>query len=488
MTEDLLKAALLGTDQYVPQFVSSITDLPKKITASATDKEDNFLKQTAAWFIMRQSGFTLGHSDLHLTPLEAENEVYISENCESALIRALADNDHLFIDYLIQNLHQSQRVIPTSLVPDFIQLALQTPKKSAFYLQVCGKTLLWLAPYTSGLETHLPNKTDKEFDFETAEFEDRLTYLSHLQTDNQTEFFTLFTSAFKAENADKKTELLSLLANRTYPEEIEFLEAQLAQKSKKVSERALAILQQTPGTTQYHALLQLLGELVSVNEERILLVKKKKTLVFTPCKNAETLRSMGIAELSPDKSVSDAQFQFIQAMSKIPWNSLIQQLNLETAEMVTLLIQSNKSDYWSNLLHRAAMDNAQPTLVNEMLLQTETAFLIQSLNEKDLIQILPQLLSQNSLEFKRNILIELGSLLAKTGFYTFSMQTSDAIINILENEPLYYENTAKKMGYFLHPNSLPKLENALTRAVNQQSNTIKQLEHILHSLQLKLLV
>ena len=105
MKEDFIKAALLGTDKFVPNYSLVGTDLPVKISEQSGNKEDVFLKQAAVMFTYQEAGGAqVEQKELKDLAFSGEKGTPLDSKIEDLLRYALKNNDTVLTRFLSEKL------------------------------------------------------------------------------------------------------------------------------------------------------------------------------------------------------------------------------------------------------------------------------------------------------------------------------------------------------------------------------------------------
>ena len=246
MMEELIKAALLGTEKYTPAYGLGGEALAQKITAQGEDREDVYLKQCAAAFIYADAGVQAVARDLPELRFIGETGPLVTGKMYDLFRIAVQDNDLELLRYLTHCALDAGLNAPPALAPALLDAAAKQGKKGADFAAVCGPVGQWLCTFNpEWARLYVP---EAEEDFDTAPIEGRKQYLVRLRETDPAQARTLLQDSIKQESADKRAELLQSLEIGLGAADEPFLEEQLADKSKKVKDVALRLLRLVPGS------------------------------------------------------------------------------------------------------------------------------------------------------------------------------------------------------------------------------------------------
>lgn len=351
---EILKAALLGTDKYVPQVFPALGETGLKIMAQPTDKEDRFLKLTIATLLYEEAGRKPIPVEGIMSECPAEILSSINENMSTKIRAALSAKDEVLFHYFIYLVHKRNQVLTAELVPAVLSKALEHKKVARQLLNACGETGKWLC----GLNTSwrmLIDETEEENVWETGSFDSRKIFLANIRKSDPAKAIGLLDGAIDRENAANKVMFVELLQARLSVGDEPFLQRLLNDKSQKVKETALSLLQRLQGSVVNRRYLDYLLGVIFVKEERYLLIAKRKVLTIREeVSYGNDIFSTGIGKVSSDKGVADYIYIIGQLLCFIDPAILANRLAVTEDELLTLLLQHKDAHHLRPFLSIAA--------------------------------------------------------------------------------------------------------------------------------------
>jgi hypothetical protein len=438
---ELVTTALLGTEKSNPDYPPlGNSDLAARIAARASDREDIFLRQTAAAFAFSDAGMAAAPTMVQNQVFKGETGAFLPEKYNATLEVALDSNealDTLIVRYMAFKAVRDGHSVPTRLVPAMLNRALQLPKgRRETLIESCGPVGQWLMglhPDWAALAS-----VGEEVEFETASFEARKKYISELRKTDPDEARALIENSLKQEHADQRTELLQLLAPELSIADLPLLESLLADKSKKVREVVLMLLAQIPTSSVVALLLEHWKNAVRVREKRTMLVMSNKVIEWEkPAQpNPELFRLLGFEKISSEKGIDDHVYHAVQALAFLSPDQMAEAVGCTATELLQMLLK---------LTHQRFL---QPYFVQSALLHGHPEWceiLVEHQPRIDLVAVLPPerhdaLLIKMVPEMNHVVLFALLT----DAFVPIAPDLGKALLNGLEKSPYDLD----KKGYF----------------------------------------
>jgi len=373
MQDEIVKTGLLGTNRASFQLAGDLNEIGSKVSSSQKDKEDAFLISAAITFLYAESGLEAeeGKADMPVCPQEIKAE--LSGNINQYIADALAGRDDVWFDFVIAKANQAGKLVSAKMVPLILNKALEQRQKREKIVSVCGELGKWLCMLNPAW-MKLNEKQEEDADWETGSLEQRKLFLRRLREVNPSEALDLLKSSFAQENAANRVEFIEVLQTGLSIHDEPFLLEVLNDKSKKVKEAALSLLQPLEGSSINQLYLDHLTRAFQVKEERHLLLLKKKVLYF----DASVLPSgeifkIGIEKVSSEKGVEDVVFQTAQMLAFVNPRLLAQNFNLPEEDWISLLLEQKDSVIFKPFLLAAAI-RFKNKLLAEKILDSENGF------------------------------------------------------------------------------------------------------------------
>lgn len=373
MQEELIKAALLGTGKVSLQPSGELDELARRIAVNQEDREDSFLKYAGAVFLYQESGLEAAEGMSAIEACPPETKIQLAPAINQYLKDALLAKDEVLFDYLLTRAAQVQRVASANLVPLLLNKALERKEKTDKIRSVCGVLGEWLC----GLNQEWKLIAEQEsliFDWETDSHQERKQYFRSARWQDPAASLDLLEAGFEKENAVNRAEFIDLLEGGLSVHDEEFLTKSLGDKSKKVKDSALRLLRGLSGSGINQRFKDYLLQVISVTEERHLLLLKRKVLhLDTANALPEELLYYGIEKVSSQKGVADNAFQVAQLFAYVNPAVLAQELKMEEAEFVRLLLEHPQAELFRPFLTEAAT-RFKNTVLAERLLAMDNGF------------------------------------------------------------------------------------------------------------------
>lgn len=382
MLQELIKSAMIGTSKYVPTSVPPVLqEANEKIQAASEDREDAFLQLTAAYLLMEEAGKTLRTSSFSMPTALPETRSFISAEASNYLQQFIRAKEEVLIDYFIFRCNTQNKVVLPALLPELLTRAADKKPKRAQTLQACGTRGAWLAGINPQWQ-HLQAPAEDQV-WETGTWEQRKVYFQEIRQNTPELALRLLEASLQEEIASNRAELLGLLqVGLSLPDEV-FLKAQLTDKSTKVKQVVYELLKSLPGSGLYQELEAFVKTTLTIKEERVLLIAKKKVLHINREANLpETLAAAGIEKVSSQKGVEDVDYWLAQAIAYLHPNIWQAAYQLSLKEVVQLFASHKAQKLWTPSLVQSAVRYSHRELAHA-LLEADTV------NALELLPVLP---------------------------------------------------------------------------------------------------
>lgn len=343
MTEwqQVIQTALIGTDkQTISTNEMDENLLPAFTTITSNtgiDKEEQFLQIAT---LIHQYTFCgtepIVKADSSLPICEAETQAYCSSSATNILKEILYEDSSGLLAMWLQLCASKQQIVAPVLLPDLFEKAVQQ-KNLRQYITCFGKRGEWLSQFNTAWQFATPTSDEELWQRGTAN--ERKTVLQQLRTTNATQAREWLQETWPQENAASKQSLLEAFATNISDADVPWLESLTNEKSSKVKEDVLKLLQQIPSATivqQYTHFLQ-----------QSLLLKKEKTMfglsskqvleIAVPNDIAAQMKQHGLENLSNKIEFTDDEWMVFQLIEHVPPKALEQHLQLQPQNIIELL-------------------------------------------------------------------------------------------------------------------------------------------------------
>lgn len=343
--QEIIKTALLGTDNYQPKSSVLLAETEAKIDALETDKEDRFLKMAITSLLFEECGRTPVALENKMAECLPETLQFIDPTMHGMVRSALLEKDEVFFAYLIFLVCKNQQVLSPELVPDVLDKALENKKLSDRLVRVCGQTGKWLSALNERWSILMADEAQGDI-WETGNVDNRKSFLKRVRKVDPEEAIRLIEVTFQAENAATRLSLLEELHENLSLTDEPFLQKLLKDKSQKVKETALGMLRRMQGSTLNENYLGYILSVISVREERYLVVTKKKVVKIADTLPTDAeLSGWGIDKVSSVKGMPDHMYVIGQILRDIDPTILAKNLAVTDEQLIRLFLESDASEY-----------------------------------------------------------------------------------------------------------------------------------------------
>ncbi len=355
IANEILKAALLGTDKYTPQTSALLVETGEKIAAQTTDKEDRFLKLTIATLLYEEAGRNPVMVENTLPECTPETLSLTTDKLCEQIHTALIGKDEVLFQYLIYIVHKNNQVLASELMPLVLNKALEHKKSSHTLIKVCGETGRWLCGLNEKWRVFFEESGEEDI-WETGNFESRKMFLKNTRQTDPEKAVALLEHTINTENAANRLAFLEQLNEQLSLADEPFLQSLSKDKSQKVKETATSFLRKIQGSAINKSYLEYLLSIIQVKEERHLLITKKKVLsIKDDVLPDEALFKTGIDKVSSNKGVPDYIYVAGQMLQDIDPAILATHLAVTEQELIQLLLQHKESKHLLPFLTVAAV-------------------------------------------------------------------------------------------------------------------------------------
>jgi hypothetical protein len=452
MTDEIIKAALLGTDKYLPQTPLELESLYCQINSLDTDKDDKFYKMAAASFLYEKCGKTPILLEKDFPKCNEEQAPIVNQSIANALKAFIQNNDDVLLNYLIYQIKINNCVLHPVVIPMMLDKALADKKINRADMEaICGETGRWLCLINENWKGLLSEKNDNQDIWETGTFEQRKEFLLQLRKENPLAAIALLSKNIAEENVVNRVELIQILQENLSLEDEQFLTSCLNDKSQKVKNIAFHFLKIMEGSTINQMFLDYALRALTLKEERFMLISKKERLVINPdATPPEALFALGIDKISSQKEIADHVYWIAQIVEYVNPSALAGKLNRSDEELFNRLVESSDK---AILLPKFIL--ATIRFKN----QNWAKFLIKDNRQIELLTIIDK--NEQSKFFEYFIDNQTGALvnfLLEGSYEVLEEKIAIQLLQALKNSPyIIHQSTYQKLALYLPEEIIPWL-------------------------------
>ncbi len=372
---------MIGTEKYLPAPDTALMqEVTEKITATREDKEDAFLKLTAAYLLLQEAGKQLPVNDYRHATAPPDNRPQLSADSASLINQLLKTNEEALLAYALHRVAASGKVVRPELVPALLNKA-AARKDNSLYLQVCGERGPWLARLSEQWKM-LYLGTNEDI-WQTGTSAQRREYLNAVRKTDPQLGRALLAGVIEQESANLRYELLNQLIVGLSADDEAFLISQTKDKSQKVKQTAYTLLKLLPQSAISRQYATFLKEALLLKEERVLLIGKKKLFeVNKDIAYPQALADSGLEKMSSQKGIEDRDYWVAQAIEHLHPHFWQKSYGLTADQTVQLFMEHKQKElFLTSLIHAAFLHKHQP-LAHALLRQ-------HAVSHPSILQVLP---------------------------------------------------------------------------------------------------
>ncbi|MEM8968699.1 MAG: DUF5691 domain-containing protein [Bacteroidota bacterium] len=336
--DEILKAALLGTDKTPPQSV--IASLPQAVQQelaqlATEDDETSFLELSAFMLSYYRAGqeFPIVNIDTanQNNSGESENENFPPTTANRLLGALISENRYSLLPVWLTHCAERSHKIAPQYLPQLLKLGEEDIALQQQLTEVIGERGHWLASLNDDWQVF--QQTTQEI-WETGASRQRKQLFQYLLQHGRSKATELLQSTWKEENATDRFDFLSAWGNPQSAEELALLETMLQDKSKKVTALAQQLLLRQPESTLTQQFHQQCSQLLTSKEGGMLGIGSAKIEVNTNVDLGVWIKEFGLESESLDKNFSDQEYQAFQVLSLIQPKVWEEQLSLSPEKIL----------------------------------------------------------------------------------------------------------------------------------------------------------
>ncbi|MBI1308076.1 MAG: hypothetical protein GC181_15835 [Bacteroidetes bacterium] len=345
-TTNITKTATLGTSRAG----GSILDLPKEllqiVAENESDTEDAFLKSIALVFAINEAGFNGVEIKGEFPVCPNETKPIAPAEITHYFKKYLQESDAVLVSYLLTNFRKRGIIVPGFLVSDLMYFNQRNKIDPQLLSDVEGETGKWLRSINPDWANKSSISDSDENIWETGSPAIRKQWFKSLLKNDPNTARLILSESFSAENADMREFLVDALSQKINSDDQPFFESCLSDRSIKVRNAAYRALCFIPGSDISKACLNYLKKAIQIDEQRVMLIKKKKVIHFAfPGKPEKILLDAGVEETSNIKQLTDAVFIAGQIIGLTNPELISQTLGISEYELIQLLLSHENVDF-----------------------------------------------------------------------------------------------------------------------------------------------
>ncbi|WP_341837539.1 DUF5691 domain-containing protein [Chitinophaga pollutisoli] len=313
---------------------------------TAIDREAQFLQVAALAFNYRQSGvLPVQHALPAVTPAPEEE----AELCSPAAHQALKDIQTFesagLLTLWLRLAGERKRIAWPEALPSLLNTALHQRTLRPLIEAVIGRRGRWLAQFRKEWQFTATAPDDETWEHGTPQ--QRKPVLLRTALADPDKALQWLQGTWAKETAASRTDLLKELPAEMFATGLPWLESLLQDKSQKVKDEALKILQKIPASSVVHHYQELLKPLIRLGTEKTMLgLSSRRTLdIDVPESFDENIYKLGINKINTSANKNNITESFMvvyQLMQYIPPEWWEAQLNA-TPEQILDLFSASKT-------------------------------------------------------------------------------------------------------------------------------------------------
>lgn len=338
--QQVIQTTLIGTDKQTistNDMDENLLPVMNAITSNTDiDKEEQFLQIAT---LVHQYTFCgtepIVKADSSLPICEAETQTYCNSDATNILREILYEDSSGLLAMWLQLCASKQQIVAPVLLPDLFEKAVQQ-KSLRQYIACFGKRGEWLSQFNTAWQFATPTSDEELWQRGTAN--ERKIVLQQLRTTNATQAREWLQETWSQENAASKQSLLEAFATNLSDADVPWLESLTNEKSSKVKEDVLKLLQQIPNSTIVHQYTLFLQQSLLLKKEKTMfgLSSKQVLEIAVPNDIPSQLKQYGLESLSNKKEFTDDEWMVFQLIKHVPPKALEQHLQLQPQSIIEL--------------------------------------------------------------------------------------------------------------------------------------------------------
>lgn len=457
--ETIVNTALLGTEKKnidsgdFPPFLQEKTN--QLLKDAENDKEATFLKISSIALQYFKAGVGPVKTEIQQAICEAESKPYCSDLAANLLKQALEENKTKLIEYWLKSCAEKNQLLsPPLLIPLLTWGSYNKKTQTETIKKIIGNRGFWLTQFNKEWQFLEQPIETTNFDWSTANTNQRIAYLTEFRKTNPSEAFALVLSTWKEENANTRVSLLETLTENVSQAEEEFLLSLTTDKSTKVQQQAWKLLKLIPEAAILKNYAEILKNSFKISGGKFLGLGKYTFTIKLELAD-KFIFSTGIFDLSNRNKVSDKEFILQQLIEEVHPDFWINHFQLKIPEIVKIFTEKEFKKYKDSLCQAIIKFKASSWAKEAIpVFDDISVSLLEALSESDqltyvdkfitadfdqVIEILIQNKNEWSLPFSKKIAMALAEdsyHYVRRHFESIALKMSPDIMPFIDNMPV----------------------------------------------------
>jgi hypothetical protein len=338
----IINTSLLGTNKRAlkKEEFGVLAESLEPVYQNDADNEEQFLQTASVVYNYRQCGFLpLLKENLVFPKAGKEEKKYCSPGTLAILNDLIQVDSIPLLKLWFNECTQKGLIITPEYIPTVFDLAVKHEQLQDKVLLCTGKRGEWLMQFNDNWK-FTTDTLDQNL-WQTGTLQQRKRVLEQVRKTGATTARQWLQAVWAQESAATRTELLSSLEINLGKEDEPLLEELLKEKSSKVKEETLRLLQLMPESKLVQEYLAIVRASIELKKEKgVFGIGGKTDLIFHLAEINESIYKTGIEKLSNQKAFSDEEFIFYQLIQHVPPEFWEQHFQLSPPEMISLFQKS----------------------------------------------------------------------------------------------------------------------------------------------------
>ncbi|WP_298709429.1 DUF5691 domain-containing protein [Chitinophaga sp.] len=349
---DIIQTAQLGTDKRLPAPPAGEPLLLEPVATihnnAATDREEKFLQAAALAFNYRQSGILPARNTLPaVLSAPEEEDALCSPAAHQALKDILTFESAGLLTLWLRLAAGKKRLARPEVLPALLNTGLHQRPLRPLIEPVIGRRGKWLAQFRKEWQLTAAEPDDETWEHGTPQ--QRKPVLLRTALSDPAKALQWLQDTWAKETAASRTDLLKDLPAEMFATGLPWLESLLQDKSRKVKDEAIKILQKIPSSSVLRFYQDLLKPLIRIGTEKTMLgFSSRSTLnIDVPETFSDSIYKLGINKINTSankNNITEAFMVVYQVMQYIPPEWWEAQFNATPEQLFDLFSASKTAE------------------------------------------------------------------------------------------------------------------------------------------------
>jgi hypothetical protein len=332
---NIINSALLGTGKKVAD-AGTLSGVLQQAAdnisvATANDREEHFLQLASLIYNFRQSGTQpVNANAAPLAVCRPETKPYCSPAANRVLQQVLDTDSIQLLQLWLEYCTQKGFLMQPDILPVMLDRGWRNKSLRTFIAAAGGYRAEWLGQLNPDWNFSRVAESLEER-WQNGATAQRVEALKELRASDPPAARSWLQQTWAKESASVRAELLSVFGRPADPEDLEWLEYLLNDKSKQVRETVVQLLKKIPGSSLHELYWQALESSVQVDADGNIHLSLPENI------NEDVFRS-GIEKLSSDSKISDETHILYQLFSFVHPSRWEKYFGKNTREMIRLFL------------------------------------------------------------------------------------------------------------------------------------------------------